>query len=115
MMSATRRTLWIATVLAPLAWAVDLEASYAVAARACASPGLVHRIALWMVPLAAAAVSALGAVLSVRGWRRQEAGAAETWPPDHFLAVCGLLTSGFFIFVILVQAIPTLVLRACDY
>ena len=70
--------------------------------------------ALLLVPLAAVAVSVLGAVLSARGWMRKEAGAAETWPPDHFLAVCGLLTSGFFIFVILVQAIPALVLRVCD-
>jgi hypothetical protein len=112
-MSASRRTLWIAAVLAPVAWATDLEASYAVAARACLDgPG--HRVALLLVPLAAVAVSVLGAVLSARGWMRKEAGAAETWPPDHFLAVCGLLTSGFFIFVILVQAIPALVLRVCD-
>ena len=49
-----------------------------------------------------------------RGRKRKETGDAETWPPDHFLAVCGLLTSAFFIFVIVVQAIPTFVLRACD-
>ena len=112
-MSTSRRTLWIAAVLAPLAWAADLEASYAVAARACAGgPG--HRVALLLVPVAAAAVSVLGAALAARGWGRHEAGAAEAWPPDHFLAVCGLLTSGFFIFVILVQAIPVVGLRMCD-
>jgi hypothetical protein len=113
-MSPSRRTLWIAAVLAPAAWAVDLEASYAVAARACVSGGAGHRLALWLVPGAAVAVCLFAAALSWRGRKRKQTGAPETWPPDHFLAVCGLLTSAFFIFVIIVQAIPGVVLRACD-
>jgi hypothetical protein len=113
MMAASRRLLWLAAVLAPAAWAVDLEASYALAARACgAGPG--HRVALWMVPLAAVVVSALGALLAARGWTRAESPAVATWPPDRFLAAGGLVTSAFFIFLIAAQAIPTLVLSACD-
>ena len=114
MTSPRRRTLWIATVLAPAAWAADLEASYAVAARACGGVVVVSPVALWLVPAAAVAVSLVGAALAWRGWMRPQRGAAETWPPDHFLAVCGLLTSAFFIFVIVAQALPALVLRTCD-
>ena len=113
MMGASRRLLWLAAALAPAAWAVDLEATYALAARACgAGPG--HRLALWVVPLAAVVVSASGALLAARGWTRAESRAVENWPPDRFLAASGLVTSAFFIFLIVVQAIPTLVLSACD-
>jgi hypothetical protein len=117
-MGANRRALWLAAAVAPVAWAIDLEATYALAAEACGR-GL-PRLGLFAVPIAAAVTSALGGLWAWRGWRPGTgaspvaATGSEGWPPDRFLAACGVLGSGFFILVIVAQAIPILVLRTCD-
>jgi hypothetical protein len=114
-LSSSRR-LWLSLLLAPMAWLADLEASYALAAQACiASPG--HRLALYLVPLAAAFVAGLGAVLAWQVYTRTTTpapAAAAAEGSERFLALASVVASVFFVLIILVQTIPNVLLGACD-
>lgn len=116
-MGPRRRDLWLAAAVAPVAWAFDLELTYVLATDACGA-GFGERLPLYVVPLAAVLVAAAGGLWCWRGWRAAAgipAGTAsvEAWPPDRFLAACGMAASAFFIFVILGQSIPIAVLPPC--
>jgi hypothetical protein len=113
--SRTLRSLWLGLGLAPLAWAVNLQVNYIVAALGCTG-------AWWLVmhvtTVAALAATAVGAWISWRHWH--EAGHG----PEHegtragrsrFMALSGLLFSAFFALAILAQWIPTFLIEPCRF
>jgi hypothetical protein len=104
--------LWTAILIGPAAWAVDLEASYALAHWACHG----HRGVLHVLTGLALAAVAGGAVLAVEALR-----AAGSAPTDagssiaraRFMALLGLATTAFFVLVVVAGDLPRWVLDGC--
>ena len=107
--------LWTGVLLAPVVWATQMEINYLLVPYACMTG---HRVALYLVTLAALILAAAGGFIAWRNW--QEAG--REWPDDagdartrsRFMAVLGLLTSSMFFLVILAQGIPDFILHPCQ-
>jgi hypothetical protein len=107
--------LWAGLLLAPAAFLLNLEVSYAVVTRACfeAGTGLIY-----LVQLVCLGVALLGAAVAWRVWRAEGAG----WPGQEggtagrsrFMAGLGLMLSGLFTLVILAQGIPGFLLSPCQ-
>jgi hypothetical protein len=107
--------LWSGILAGPVAWAVDLTASYALVKWVCATRGygVLHAITV----LALAVVGG-GAVLS---WLALQQTRADV-PTDggrprqraRFMAVLGLATSALFALQILAGAVPRWVIDACQ-
>lgn len=111
----TLRSLWLGLGLAPLAWAVNLQSNYTVSALGCTAPWL---IVMHLVTVAALGAATLGGWISWRNWQAAGKG------PEHegtrrgrsrFLAISGLLFSGYFGLAILAQWIPTFVIEPCRF
>jgi hypothetical protein len=107
--------LWTGLLLAPAAFLLGLEVSYAAVTRACfdTGRGLIHLVQLGCLLLAV-----LGTLVAWRNWRTE----GSAWPGQEggasgrtrFMAGLGLLTSALFILVILAQGIPGFVLSPCQ-
>jgi hypothetical protein len=106
--------LWAGALLAPVAWAIGFEVSYALVPFACQSHGTWVLHLTWLVSFAFAA---LGALCAHRAWSAAGGG----WPgegraPDsrnRFLGLFGLIFSGAMMLLIVAQWFPTLVLDPC--
>jgi hypothetical protein len=107
--------LWAGLLLAPLAFLLSLEVSYAAVTRACfdTGRGLIH-----LVQLGCLALAVVGGLVAWRTWRAE----GSAWPGQEggapgrtrFMAGLGLLTSALFVLVILAQGIPGFVLSPCQ-
>ncbi len=97
--------LWFGVLAAPLVWAVRLVASYALVAAVCreGSALVVHLISA--AALGVSLVALLVARRSYQATRPAERSSADPWVLDraHFMAVLGLLVSGFFALVIVAE------------
>jgi hypothetical protein len=106
-------SLWAGVLLAPLAFLLNLQVTYALAAMACdhATPWL-HTSSLLMLLLALG-----GGWLAWRDWRRTGGGqpgdGGGAVPRSRFLAVLGLMTSALFALIILMQWMAVLILQPC--
>lgn len=109
--ATTRRALWFGLLGGAVAWLVHLLLAYVIAEFGCLSPLATHTLlgvtaVAWML-LAATLVTLAGAVaatlVALRSDRRLR---------DHhefagaYMARLGLITSGLFVFIILVQSLP---------
>jgi hypothetical protein len=107
--------LWSGILAGPIAWALDLLASYALVKWVCASRGYG---ALHGVTLAALAIVAGGAVVSWRALRQtqadQKTDGGRPRERARFMAVLGLTLCALFALQIVAGAIPTWVLDACQ-
>lgn len=105
--------LWAGILLAPLAWASHLVASYAVATVACdRSPAVLHAITASMLLLAGA-----GFLLAWRAGRHLREGLEidpERLARRRFMSAAGASLSAGFAFVIVMQAVPPFLLRPCE-
>ena len=107
---------WVGVLLAPVAWAAQMQALYTMVPWACQTG---HRSALVLVSVAALAVALAGALVARRNWAR--AGRGE--PVDEggargrsrFFAVAGLVSSAFFFLVVFAQGLATLILHPCMF
>jgi hypothetical protein len=107
--------LWTGILAGPIAWAVDLTASYALVKWVCHtnSPGVLPliTIASLAIVVGAAAISWTALIRTTNdvptdgGRPRQRA---------HFMAVLGLASCGLFALQIIAGAIPQWVLDACQ-
>lgn len=106
-------TLWRGLLLAPIAWALHLSASYAFATLRCSGS-----------PAWGALITAVGLGLAITGlvsaWRaRQHLAHTEIADRDRgererFMAAAGVAFSLFFSFAIVVQTLPFFVLKPCE-
>jgi hypothetical protein len=106
--------LWTGILAGPVAWAFDLEASYALVHWTCAT----RRVdVLHAISFVALAITMAGAVVS---WiALQHVGASQMDAGDErararFMAVLGLSVSLLFAMALVAGAIPRWVLDACQ-
>jgi hypothetical protein len=93
-------------LLGPLAFALDLQLGYSLVYEAC------NRHSMLVLHLVGAAALVLVAGGALAAWRVFQAAGDER--RARFLGRLGLLSSAFFLLVILGQALPRLVLGPCD-
>src|SRR5438094_5069689 len=111
---ATDGISWLGLVAGPLAWALDLEISYALAGWSCQAG---HRLATHGVSAAALLLIIAGGVLSWRDWRRRAtAGDIDNRPPDRarFLSLGGFLLCLLFGLVVLADALAKFMFDPCQ-
>lgn len=107
--------LWIGVLGGPITWLCSFEARFALAPWACTFQS---KAALFAVALAALALCAASASLAWREWRAvgeqgpsSEGGAL---PRSAFMAIGGIVLSAGCFMIVLAQAIPEVVLGACE-
>jgi hypothetical protein len=106
--------LFAAIFAGPLAWAISLQANFALAPLACvgaAKPGL------YAVLVFAFLLSGAGAALSLSARRSISSGApGEPAPPPHYHAMvwAGIGISAFSLLLIVAQTIPTIFFAGCE-
>ena len=102
-------SLWTGVLAGPFAWAVDLQARFALVHYTC-----VNHAAwiMWLITLAALAVTLFGMYVGT-GFSPSQ-GRAEARPHIRFMAISGLFIGGMFALAIVAMGIPDLFLRACD-
>lgn len=121
--------LWFGLFGTPVAWSLQLLASYALTAHAC-FPGAVPLARpagadAWLIALiASAAAAVVAAVAGNTAWRSWRATRSEH-PGDHgtllevgegrtrFMALAGLLLSGIFFLGIVMNAVPLFLVQPC--
>ena len=108
--------LWFALLGGPLAWTAHLLASYPLVSLACRSGSTTH---LNLITAATALLSAAAALTGWMAWRRlRVAEGAEG--PDHethrragFMAIAGAVLGTFFVYVIVVEGLPPVLMDPC--
>ena len=107
--------LWFAFIAAPVAWLIDLEASYAIVGWACAHD---DRAVLFVIPSACLVVIGVAAWLCWSSWNDLRRLAAfeggSVQDRSRFLAVIGLLMSATFALVIITTFAARYLLSPCD-
>jgi hypothetical protein len=109
--------LWVGVLLAPVAWAAQQQALYAMVPWSCQTG---HAFALHAVSLAAVLFALVGALVAWRNWSRAGRGESDddrggARARSRFLAVLGLVASLFFALVIVAQGIAAFVLHPCMF
>jgi hypothetical protein len=105
--TSTRAPLWFAFFAGPLAWTLHELVSYVLVKAACeagVSP-LLH-----VVSLGALALAAAGEVVAGRISTREPRPSPDS---SSFLAAAAQLTNAVFIFAIVLESIPNLVVSPC--
>lgn len=100
--------LWCGILAGPLAFAIDLEARYALVKWACRG-GTRWLLTAMSIPLFLVAL--IGALL---GWRGSRVSTYERPSRVHFMAVGGMALSAFFALAILASIIPDFFFTPCD-
>ena len=99
----------------PTAWGLNLMVNYSLVKPACAAGS---PVILTVVSLAALAVTAAGALVSWRCWRRLQDGATTEGgrivDRSYFVAVAGMVLNLFFILLIAVTIVPHYVVSPCE-
>jgi hypothetical protein len=107
--------LWTGILAGPLAWALDLEASYAIVKWTCSSR---DEVILHAITPAALLMVALGAIVSSLALlHTSEDVATDGGHPRQrarFMALLGLTSCALFALTIVAGAIPRWVLDACQ-
>jgi hypothetical protein len=107
--------LWIGILAGPIVWLVSFEASFALVPWACLFQA---KLALYSVRILALALAAGSGVLAWRQWndlgRDVPGDSAGALPRSRIMALGGVLLSSLFFLVILAQAIPEVMLQACE-
>ncbi len=122
------RILWFSQLGGAVAWVLHLTGSYSVGEWGCASPFARDQFLsltgpVWLLFVVTATAMALALAAAWTGHRAEaELRAKERFPgrvgetrhPGIYMARSGLMTSGLFAFIILVQSVPTFYfLRSC--
>jgi hypothetical protein len=112
--AASQWVLWLCLLVGPAAWTAHLLLSYVLVPVACAT-GLI--LLLHLVTLLTALATLAAAGVAYLGWEwlseGQRAGNNGSSGGSRFLAASAVLLNGIFLFVILVEGIPTFYLSPC--
>lgn len=107
--------LWTSILAGPVVWLLSFVANFALAPWACVFQA---KVALYFVSLLALGLAAASGMLGWRQWSalgKELAGDGEgALPRSRVMAISGILLSAMFSLVIVAQAIPELVLGACE-
>jgi hypothetical protein len=107
--------LWTGILAGPTVWLFSFEANFALAPWAC---DFANKLALFLVTIVALILVAGSGWLAWREWNA----VGKIWPGEEggalgrerVMAGCGLLMSAMFFIVIVAQAVPNVMLGACD-
>ena len=107
--------LWTGILAGPTVWLISFEANFALVPWACLFQA---KLALYLVSLVAFGISAGSGLLAWREWKalgREIPGdGGDAVSRGRIMAVGGVLLSTMFCLVIVAQAIPELILEACQ-
>ena len=106
--------LWCVILAGPIVWLISFEAIFALAPWACIFQ---NKLALYLISLVALVLAAVSGFVAFREWktlRKEAAPIDDSLPRSQSMALGGILMSGMFFLVILAQAIPAVVLSACE-
>ena len=121
------KTLWFGMFASPAIWTLHLLIGYSVSEAACMTTLLRFNILdvnALLVFLVALTLLAMGGIIwnawwSYHSWRHyaaqnpEEPFPLQAFDRDEFLSLSGLLLSGIFFFLLLINLYPILVLRPC--
>lgn len=91
---------WTGVLTGPVVWLFDLGLMYLLVRHSCTSRS---SAALFAITLAALLLTALGALAAKVNLER-----------NRFMALGGMMMSGFFFLLVLAEAIPVWVLNPCE-
>jgi hypothetical protein len=104
-----------AILLAPFAWLLDMQISYAMVKWACEHD---RRELLLLMPLGSLMLVGVAAAMSWSTLKRVKANAVEdgghTEDRSYFLAIAGIGMSALFALLILTSVVPRYVLSPCE-
>ncbi len=106
--------LWSGVLLGPVAWLAAFETDFALAPWACASRSKSLLYAVWLVALT---ITAGAGITAWRQWRAlggEAPGDGGAVSRERLMAMSGVLLSGLMFLVIVAQAIPAVILEACQ-
>lgn len=102
---------WSGAFLAPLAWFAGMQANFALATLACSTG---TKVLLHLVSAATLVLSGGAAALSWRQWRASASGEPQVPPVRGEIALASFVVGIGTSLVVVAQAIPNLLLRACE-
>jgi hypothetical protein len=114
----SRRSLWLAIVAAPLAWAAQEWVVWYVASAPCEPYSRLHALdgrASWIyvaVHVLALAVAALALAVGIRGWRREHTMDGDA-PVEAFLATVAIVISAIGLAALIWGSLGTFLLHPC--
>ncbi len=107
--------LWMGVLGGPFVWLASFLTLYALNPWACIFQ---TKLALYLVSIIAFAISLAFALMAWREWnalgKETDPRGGDTLSRSRTMAFAGVLTSGFTCVIIIAQAIPELVLGACQ-
>jgi hypothetical protein len=114
-MTSRAFALWTGILIGPIAWLISFEINFALAPWACVAQ---QKMALYVVSLVALVMSAFGGLLAWREWKQLDSAlpgeGGGAIPRSRIMALGGMLLSAMFCLVIIAQAVPELMLGACE-
>jgi hypothetical protein len=105
--AATSVSLWFGMLGGPLAWAAHEQLSYALVPPACYGGNA------WPLHLVTAGSVLVALAAGVVSLRTYASTGAEPQGAADYMAATGILASAFFLFVIVLEWIPGLMLSPC--
>lgn len=107
-------TLWGGLLIAPVAWILHQQSSYLLVYWACPNNAA---YVFHLVTVVLLALAGIGTYLGFTAWMHSGKGWADEGGSivdrTRFMALSGFLLSGLFVFVILAQWIPTVIVDPC--
>ena len=106
--------LWLGLLTAPLVFLLHLEINYALVTQLCQSE---HKVAMYLVTLAAVLVSAAGGLVAWRNWqevgRKLPGEGGSIIEPSRLMSALGVFISLLFIIILVAQLIPQFIFDPC--
>ncbi len=104
--------LWYGVLGAPVVWLARISAASALVPYACATG---RAWTIHVTTLVALALSGAAGAIAWRGWRRWERDdGARLGTRSHLVAVSGVLLSGVFVIVIVLEGLAALYMDPCQ-
>ncbi len=107
--------LWVGILGGPIVWLISFEANFALVPWTCIWQG---KLTLYIVHVLAFLASGGAALLAWNQWsnlgRDADPQGGDTLSRSRIMAFSGVILSGFSCLIIIAQAIPELVLGACQ-